>query len=511
MQLIPAIDVLEGKVVRLRQGDFDRVTEYVNEPLEWVRRFADAGARSLHVVNLSGVREGNLCEEFFAMIRGIAAATNLEIHVGGGIRTIRDMQELLAAGAARVVLGTMLFKNPDAVRGAVKLFGPTCIIAALDVRGMDVQIAGWQENGGIDLFRACQRVADIGIRTIFVTDVARDGMETGPNVDLYREIQRRFPSLRLISSGGVRNAADLAALQEVSCDAVVVGRALLEGTLPLSTFNEFPRKNEDISRETAAGSGLAIRVIPCLDVANGRVVKGTSFQNLRDAGDPVELAKRYCAEGADELVFLDIAATKDNRETAYELVARVADAVNIPFTIGGGICSVADARRLLDAGADKVSVNSAAVDDPLLLSTMAKELGSANVVCAIDAKRKTCHPEPVEGWNVLIRGGSIETDIDAVEWVQEAVDRGAGELLVTSYDRDGTGAGFDTELLARIKAVVSVPVIASGGAGSLSSFVDAVSVGKADAVLAASVFHFGKFSIRDVKSALRSASFLVRL
>jgi cyclase len=250
---------------------------------------------------------------------------------------------------------------------------------------------------------------------------------------------------------------------------------------------------------------LAVRVIPCLDVTEGRVVKGTNFQNLRDAGDPVELAKRYCDEGADELVFLDITATSDGRRSAAELASRVADAVNVPFTIGGGVRSVADARRLLEAGADKVTVNSAAVADPSLLEDMARQLGTANTVCAIDARRRG------DGWMVLVRGGRDETGIDAVAWAAEAVRRGAGELLVTSHDRDGTAAGFDTALLARIKLSAPAPLIASGGGGSLASFVAAVREGKADAVLAASVFHFGVFSIGAVKTALHNASLPVRL
>ncbi|MEN6459341.1 MAG: imidazole glycerol phosphate synthase subunit HisF [Thermoguttaceae bacterium] len=250
---------------------------------------------------------------------------------------------------------------------------------------------------------------------------------------------------------------------------------------------------------------MAVRIIPCLDVTDGRVVKGTNFQNLRDAGDPVELAKRYCDEGADELVFLDITATSDARQSAVALVARVADAVNVPFTIGGGVRSVEDARRLLEAGADKVAVNSAAVKRPALLEDMAQQLGTANTVCAIDARRKG------NGWTVLVRGGRDETGVDAIAWAQEAVRRGAGELLVTSHDRDGTAAGFDTELLARIKQVAAAPLIASGGAGSLESFVDAVRLGQADAVLAASVFHFGVFSVGDVKRALQKAGLPTRL
>ena len=335
----------------------------------------------------------------------------------------------------------------------------------------------------------------------------RDGTGSGPNVALYAEWARRCPNLRVTASGGVRAASDIRELEALGCDAVVVGRALLDNSASLAALmGACSRKNPSWPAFPPSDrpSGLAVRVIPCLDVTEGRVVKGMNFQGLRDAGDPVELAKRYCDERADELVFLDITATSDRRQTVADLASRVADAVNIPFTIGGGVRSVRDARRLLDAGADKVAVNSAAIAHPSLLEAMAGELGTANVVCAIDARRKAGR------WTVLVRGGRDDAGIDAVAWAQEAVRRGAGELLVTSHDRDGTGEGFDTTLLSEIKRRVSVPVIASGGGGSLDSFVEAVRDGKADAVLAASIFHFGTFSIRDVKTALRNASFPVR-
>ncbi|MFH1349252.1 MAG: imidazole glycerol phosphate synthase subunit HisF [Patescibacteria group bacterium] len=250
---------------------------------------------------------------------------------------------------------------------------------------------------------------------------------------------------------------------------------------------------------------MAIRIIPCLDIANGRAVKGIKFNNLKDAGNPVELAVRYCDEGADELVFLDIAATNENRKTMYKLVSEIADNINIPFTVGGGVGSVEDAGKLLDSGADKVSINSAAVTNPKLLSEISSRLGSANTVCAIDARKSG------NSWKVLVCGGTKETNIDAIEWAKEAVERGVGELLVTSFDRDGTGEGFDNDLISKIKEQVNVPVIASGGAGSLNDFVDAVIQGEADSLLAASVFHYGKHSITDVKKALNNASLPVRL
>ena len=246
------------------------------------------------------------------------------------------------------------------------------------------------------------------------------------------------------------------------------------------------------------------RVIPCLDVTDGRVVKGTNFVDLRDAGDPVELAARYDLEGADELVFLDITASSDNRDTTIEMVRRVADEVYIPFTVGGGIRTLEDARRMLRAGADKVSVNTAAVERPELISEIAGEFGAQCVVCAIDAKRSG------DSWEVYLHGGRTPTGIDAIEWAQEAVRRGAGEILLTSMDRDGTREGFDLDLTQAIVDAVTVPVIASGGVGSIEHLVEGVAVGRADAVLAASIFHFREHTVADAKAEMSAAGIHVR-
>jgi imidazole glycerol-phosphate synthase subunit HisF len=246
------------------------------------------------------------------------------------------------------------------------------------------------------------------------------------------------------------------------------------------------------------------RVIPCLDVDAGRVVKGVGFVDLRDAGDPVELACRYDAAGADELVFLDITATSDKRSTAVELARRTADDVFIPFTIGGGIRSVADAQAVLDAGADKVSVNSAALARPDLIDELANTFGAQCVVLAIDAKARDG-----EGWEAYIAGGRTPTGRDAVAWAREGSQRGAGEILLTSMDRDGTNAGYDLALTAAVADAVSVPVIASGGAGELSHLSEAVGAG-ADAVLCASIFHYGDHTIAEVKEHMSKAGVAVR-
>ena len=245
------------------------------------------------------------------------------------------------------------------------------------------------------------------------------------------------------------------------------------------------------------------RVIPCLDVDAGRVVKGTNFVDIRDAGDPVELAERYDAEGADELVFLDITATHEKRDTIVELARRTADNVFIPFTIGGGIRSVADAQLVLDAGADKVSVNSAAVARPGLIDELAARFGAQCVVLAIDAKQVEA------GWEVFVAGGRTPTGRDAVAWAAEGVERGAGEILLTSMDRDGTTDGYDIALTRAVSEAVAVPVIASGGAGELDHLVDALRAG-ADAALCASIFHYGRFRVGEAKAHLAAAGVPVR-
>ncbi len=247
------------------------------------------------------------------------------------------------------------------------------------------------------------------------------------------------------------------------------------------------------------------RVIPCLDVDAGRVVKGTNFVDLRDAGDPVELAARYDAEGADEVVFLDITATSGKRDTIVDLARRTADDVFVPFTIGGGIRSASDAQGVLDAGADKVSVNSAAVARPELLDELADVFGVQCVVLAIDAKER-----PAGGWEVFVAGGRTPTGRDVVEWAREGVRRGAGEILLTSMDRDGTEHGYDLGLTSAVAGAVDVPVIASGGAGRLEHLAEALQAG-ADAALAASIFHYGQFTVGEAKRHLADAGIAVRL
>lgn len=253
---------------------------------------------------------------------------------------------------------------------------------------------------------------------------------------------------------------------------------------------------------------VAVRVIPCLDVSAGRVVKGVNFLNLRDAGDPVELARKYYEQGADEITFLDVTATVDDRATMYDVVRATAEQVFIPLTVGGGVRSADDVARLQGNGADKIGVNSAAIARPALLDEIADRFGAQALVLSLDVKKRGVSGKG-SGWVVTTRGGRTETDIDALEWAREAIERGAGELLVNSIDADGTKQGFDLELITAMRAVSSVPVIASGGAGVVGDFAPAIEAG-ADAVLAASVFHNGELTVGDVKRALGEAGLVVR-
>ena len=250
---------------------------------------------------------------------------------------------------------------------------------------------------------------------------------------------------------------------------------------------------------------LTKRIIPCLDIKNGRTVKGVNFEGLRDAGDPVELAKRYSEEGADEFVFLDISATVEKRQTLIALVTRIAKEIDIPFTVGGGIASVDEIENLLKAGADKVSLNSSIVKNPSLINEASKAFGAQAIVAAVDAKK--IH----DSWNVYVKGGTEYTPIDAIVWMMETEERGAGEILLTIMDRDGTKSGFDLELLKIVNQKLTIPVIASGGAGTIEHCIDVIKLAHADAVLATSIFHFKKIEILDLKKNMRESGILVRL
>ena len=543
----------------------------LEDPVIIAKQFEEQGFRRLHVVDLDGAAAGRLVN--LPVVTEICRTTSLQVDFGGGIRSRNDLEILFASGVRQITAGSMAARNREMVLEWLAEFGPEKIILGADVRDGLIAVSGWKETVQIGVIDFINSYLKAGICTVICTDVSRDGMMSGPATELYRKILKSFPGLDLIASGGVSSAADLADLEAAGLKSVIVGKALYEmgselrtqGSGQFSTQSPMLRtqgsgqlkahgaglktQSSDFtvhgsrfrfqgSELTAQGSLLgastssggtmpttpttsdmpsmpptpvtpitpSIRIIPCLDVKDGRVVKGTNFEELRDAGDPVELAAIYSRQGADELVFLDISATDEGRKTMAGMVRRVAEEINIPFTVGGGIASVEDVSLLLSSGADKVSVNSAAVRRPELISELAEKFGSQCVVLAVDAGK-----QPDGSWKVFVNGGKVPVGLDLFEWVERGVELGAGEILFTSIDNDGTGKGFAVEALSEIVARVNVPVIASGGAGKPEHFRDAVIKGRAHALLAAGLFHYGKLTIPDLKKYLIDNGIIVRI
>lgn len=601
MELLPAIDLRHGRVVRLRQGDDSRTTEYAADPLAVAAAFAAAGARRIHVVDLdaalgeppqreliarltatlaagsdgggksgagaesgpdrergAGAESGSDGERGAgaerATVGGRAAPTGgvrVGVQLGGGLRDRAAVEWALAAGCERVVLGSLPARDPAAFGELARAF-PGRTVPALEVAGGEVRVAGWTEAAGTPLDEICARLRGLPCPAVLVTDVERDGMLCGPNLELARRVAAAT-GLPALLSGGVRSLADLAAaaaLPEIA--GAVLGRALYEGRIDLAAalalgsgsvspcrsegqapesappLSTTPRPlgvrggpSHDLAldlassaRAPAAGagpSGLTRRVIPCLDVAAGRVVKGIRFRDLADQGDPADAAARYAAQGADEIVFLDVTAAPEGRDTDLDWVRRTAERVFIPLTVGGGVRSAADAGRVLRAGADKVAVNTAAVRRPELIGELARRFGSQCVVLSVDARRAHAADAAGSGaaWEVVVEGGRAPTGRDALEWIEAGVAAGAGEVLLTSIDRDGTRGGYDLPLIAAAASAVPVPLIASGGAGTAEHLAAALAAGAA-AVLAASIFHQGTCTVGEVKRALAAAGFPMR-
>jgi cyclase len=489
MQLIPSLDLLAGRVVRLTRGDFSSATVY-GEPEAVLDALEVPAGTRLHVVDLEGSRSGRPIET--ELVRRLAAR-DLVVQVGGGIRTLDDARRWLDCGAARLVAGTVAANSPRLLAELVETFGPDRIIPAVDVRDGAVRTDGWERAADVALPELFARIEALGVHEALVTDIGSDGLLRGPSFTLYRRL-RALTRVKLIASGGVSTAGDLVSLRRLgNVSACVIGKALLERRLNLARA----------AARIAVPNAIPERVIPCLDVRDGRVVKGVSFADIRDAGDPVECAARYEAEGADELVVLDISAT-ERKESAVETISHIAESLFIPLTVGGGVASIADFRALLRAGADRVAVNTAALRRPELIAECSAEFGVQAVVLSCDAKRDGA------GWRAAVRGGKELTAVDAVEWCRRAEELGAGEILLTSVDRDGTNRGYDLELLRAVTAVLRIGVIASGGAGVLADFSDAIESGGARAVLAASLFHDRILSIADVKRHLEAEGIPIR-
>jgi len=506
MDLLPAIDLRHGRAVRLRQGKASCETVYAGDPVALVAAYRDAGVHRVHVVDLDAAF-GEPPQR--ALIERMAAL--LPVQLGGGLRDREAIAWALAAGCDRLVIGSLVARNPERFRD-LAFEHPGKLVPALDVEAGEVRIAGWQEGARRTLAELCGLLRGLPCPDVLVTDVERDGMLAGPNFELTRRVARDS-DLPALLSGGIRSLADLetaAGIREIA--GVIVGRALYEGAFTLQEALKFPGSAgvspAPLAGGTPAGrSHLARRIIPCLDVKDGRVVKGVRFKNLTDQGDPAEAALRYAEQGADEIVFLDITAAPEERDTDVGWVQRTAEQVFIPLTVGGGVRTAEDARRLLLAGADKVGINSAAVDRPELIAELARRFGSQCVVLSVDARRRP-HRSDI-GWEVVTQGGRHATGRDALAWIREGVERGAGEVLLTSIDRDGTRDGYDLDLLAAVTGAVSVPVIASGGAGTPEHLAAGLAAGAA-AVLAASIFHQGTYTVGAVKERLAAAGFPIR-
>lgn len=482
IELVPAIDIIDGKCVRLTKGDYARQTTYNDNPVEVARTFERMGFTRLHVVDLDGARSKHIVN--VEALRAIAENTRLTIDFGGGIKSDDDLEQAFAAGANMVTVGSIAVSEPERFLSWLERYGADKLILGADVRDGRIAVNGWKEDSREELIPFLRHYVERGVRNVLCTDISKDGMLQGPAIELYQEVMKAFPQLHLITSGGVSSNDDIARLQQAGIPSVVFGKAFYEGRL--------------------AFESMAKRIIPCLDVKDGMTVKGTNFVNLRAAGDPVELGKAYSQAGADELVFLDITASHEGRKTFTDMVSRVASEINIPFTVGGGINELSDVDRLLGAGADKVSVNSAALRHPELIDQITSRYGSQVCVCAIDARLDA------DGWHCYVKGGRERVERGLFEWAREVEQRGAGEILFTSMNHDGVKNGYANEALARLSDELSIPVIASGGAGTMEHFRDAFALGKADAALAASVFHFGEISIHDLKEYLWQEGINVR-
>lgn len=533
----PALDVRGGAVVRLHQGDYDRQTSYAVDPVEQARAYAAAGARWLHLVDLDGARAGGW--SLAPLVRRIVEETGLSVQTGGGVRGEADVEAVLASGASRAVVGSMAVTAPEEVARWLRRWGPERLTLALDARPVEdlseapatpgaggvrweLPTRGWTRDSRVDLADLLARYRREGLRHVLATDISRDGTMTGPGLALYDHLTALAPDVAVQASGGVRSAADVAAVRGRGCAGVVLGRSLLEGALDLADALAAGQRAAAPAAATAAvGAGaaaaspapaptrLARRVVPCLDVRDGRVVKGVRFADHRDVGGIEELARRYRHAGADEIVFYDISASPAGRSVDRSWVTRVARILDVPFSVAGGIRSVDDAREVLHAGADKVSVNTPALERPGLVDELADAFGVQCVVVGVDSLR-----DEDGAWRVRSHTGDPSTLRSAgrstLEWVQEVTERGAGEVVLNCMGSDGVRSGYDVEQLAAVRQLCPVPLVASGGAGAVEHFVEAVQRADVDAVLAASVFHSGTLTIGQVQDGLATAGVEVR-
>ena len=530
--VIPALDVYkDGMVVRLKKGDFeDTKTEYQYTAIQKITEYLEQGATRIHTIDLAGAEGGRpvnveLFRSIGQLIKDFEKKSGKEIiwQVGGGIRNAEDVSRVFNDyGAEKVILGGAAIEREledGYISKLVKEYGVGRFIVDIavgqslaDADKKSLKKNGWKEDVSISLEDALSLFKKIGVTEALVTGKDNDGMEKGPDIDL--AVRVRSFGFNVILSGGVSSVADCLNAKNAGLTSAVIGRALCDGKLrydevasrlDLRNFDElrFDLRNSK-GRTLNAGSTLKKRIIPCLDLKNGRIVKGTNFTDLLDAGDPVAVAKKYCEEGADEIVILDIASSAESREDFLKLVEDIAAVMTVPLAVGGGIKTVADIRDRLSRGADKVSIGSAAVTNPEIVSEASNEFGAQCIVISVDPRWNGSF------WEIYIKGGKEATGINAVDFAIDMERRGAGELLVNSIDRDGTKSGYDIPLLKAIAEKVRIPIIASSGAGKIEDFLELFKETTIDAGLAASIFHFKDITIPNLKSYLRTNNIAVR-
>lgn len=494
MKVIPAIDLIDGKCVRLTQGNYNCKKKYFDDPIRIAKSFEQQGATMIHIIDLDGARLGRSINA--DLICEIVDILSIPVQVGGGVRDLRTAQQYLDNRVDRIIIGTAAIKQPELVARLLKKYGAERIVVSLDIKEDEVVIEGWMDSSELSLNQAVKRIYMLGVRELIITDVSKDGMLAGPNIELVRRAE--IGNMKVMIAGGVANDVDIQRCEQAGLDGVIIGKAIYEGRI-----SQFQLEADSFRKD--AVSNLTKRIIPCMDIADGRVVKGINFKQLQDAGDPVELAKLYSNKGADELVFLDITATIENRLTLYELVEKVAAQINIPFTVGGGIRILEDIGRLLKFGADKVSIGSTAVTNSDFVKQAAERFGTQCIVISIDSKQVG------DSWEIYIKGGREATGIDAIKFARKMERLGAGELLVNSLDRDGTKQGYDLALMQTISTAVNIPIIASSGVGKSGDFLDVFSRTDVDAALAASVFHSRGIDIQRLKKYLLANNIKVRI
>jgi cyclase len=490
MRIIPAIDIIGGECVRLTKGIYDSKKIYSKDPIFQAKKFAETGASIIHLVDLDGAKAGKPINQ--KLVLNIKKNVNVPVQIGGGIRNLENAKFYLDNGIDRIIIGTKAIQDLDFVKSLLEKYGSEKIVIGVDIKNNQVATSGWLETSTVYYLDFIKTLKRIGIKELVVTDINKDGTLTEPNYELIKEISDL--GFNVIASGGVSSLEALKKLQKEKTWGAIIGKALYENKITLKESLQITTKNF-----------LTKRIIPCLDIKNDRVVKGINFKNLSDTGDPIELGKYYAESGADELVFLDITATNEKRETVKKLVEKISKEIFIPFTVGGGVSTTDDIRELLNSGADKVAINSMAVKNPNIITESAKYFGSQCIVVAIDTKRVG------DKNKVFIKGGREETTLETEEWAKKVENLGGGEILLTSMDNDGTKKGYDTDLLKKITNLVNIPVIASGGAGKKEDLFDAFFKGSADAVLAASIFHNKILKISDVKKYLKNCNLSIRI